>query len=352
MLGFDDEESFSMGSCGTGGGFIRDASGSVTDSSTKDGARLGLGLFIMAGIIVSYAPQFSKIMRMRSSKGISAEFLLIGCTGGAASLANIVLLQADTVSCCFTDWSPLVCLENTLGLTQVFVQVTCFGIFLVLSIAYFPRPRVATATAILPDPRQPSSTPPPLTFPTTSSATITAPAPVGPGAENSDDGIDDADDEATDSTRGGRAYIRALKIVNLIILVLLAVTLLTAVVLYTSHVGGDDEAGTRRRTQVAGVFGLLSAGSSLVLFTPQIIKTVQMKSAGALSVPTLVMQVPGNFLFAFSLSLSPGANITSWGPLVISGLLQFVLLALCLHYSKTVRPASGTSSGDREPLLH
>ncbi|KAJ3023596.1 UNVERIFIED_CONTAM: hypothetical protein HDU68_008535 [Siphonaria sp. JEL0065] len=67
---------------------------------TIDPARLGLGLFIICGLVVSYLPQFAKIIALKSSRGISPTFLLIGALGGAASLANIVLLQASLV--CFS----------------------------------------------------------------------------------------------------------------------------------------------------------------------------------------------------------------------------------------------------------
>ncbi len=51
---------------------------------------------------------------------------------------------------------------------------------------------------------------------------------------------------------------------------------------------------------------------------------------GALSLPTMMLQVPGSFVFAYSLYLVPGSHWSSWVTFLVSGLLQGVLLALCL----------------------
>ncbi|KAI8835856.1 hypothetical protein BJ741DRAFT_665134 [Chytriomyces cf. hyalinus JEL632] len=261
--------------------------------SSVNPARTGLGLFIICGIFVSYLPQFTKIVRLKSSRGISAEFLLIGCAGGGASLSNIVLLQS-------TVWTPFVCFENTLGLTQIFIQAGCFWIFVFLFIAYFPHHDcMDDESEIVED-------------------TTT---------QQQQQQLSDAVEITESTTPSGAAYIRALKMINLSILILLAFAFISAVTLYSLSQAW--------LVFVASVFGVLSALSSLVLFLPQIFETVKLKSAGALSIPTLVMQVPGNFLFALSISLAPGANFTSYAPLLISGVLQFVLLALCLHYNKT-----------------
>ncbi|KAI9344680.1 hypothetical protein BDR26DRAFT_1005949 [Obelidium mucronatum] len=256
---------------------------------TVDPGRLGLGLFIICGLVISYLPQFSKIISLKSSRGISPTFLLIGAVGGAAGLANIVLLQASLVKCCFTDWSPLMCFENTLGLTQVTVQVLCFWVFLFLFILYFPR------------------------------------HPIDPA--NIEDAVESppVEDETNTQETTQTAYIQALKLVNVIILTVLSFALITAVTLYLPP-GWS--------VFVATVFGIFSGLSSFVLYLPQIVETVKIKAVGAVSIPTLMMMIPGNFLFALSLFLAPGANVTSYAPMIITGLLQIVLLALCLHYSK------------------
>ncbi|KAJ3220826.1 hypothetical protein HDU81_011165 [Chytriomyces hyalinus] len=274
--------------------------------SAVNPARMGLGLFVICGIFVSYLPQFAKIVRLKSSRGISAEFLLIGCAGGGASLSNIVLLQSAV-------WTPFVCFENTLGLTQIFIQAACFWVFVFLFIAYFPHHECSDdESEIIEDPNTQQQ-------------------------QRQSVGV-----EITESTTpSGAAYIRALKMINLSILIILAFAFISAVTLYSLSPAWV--------VFIASGFGVLSAVSSLVLFVPQIFETVKLKSAGALSIPTLMMQVPGNFLFALSISLAPGANFTSYAPLLISGMLQFVLLALCLHYSKATVVQSGEE--EREALL-
>ncbi|KAJ3074823.1 hypothetical protein HDU98_010092 [Podochytrium sp. JEL0797] len=337
------------------------------DTLSVDGWRISLGLFIVCGIVFSYLPQFAKITALKSSRGISPGFLVVGSIGGAASLANISLLQASLVKCCFTDVTnptPRACLVTPLTTPRIRISGLpscasktpsaspksaskfpasgscksplldiCFDFLrspaatvtdqnkkqtqlsLFLFITYFPRPDLISA-------ENPSNNP-------------TSPVSVIPI-------LDEGDTEEPYSSHAAdtAAYIRALQAVNIIILTIIAFALITAVTLYLPE----------WIVFVAGVFGVLSGLSSVFLFLPQIVQTVQIKSAGAVSITTLCMQVPGNFLFAFSIFLSPGANATSYVPLVITGLLQFVLLSLCLHYHRVSVAASAQE--EREGLLN
>ena len=44
----------------------------------------------------------------------------------------------------------------------------------------------------------------------------------------------------------------------------------------------------------------------------------------------MCIQSPGSFLFAYSLAVRPGTNWSSWVTYLCTGVLQFVLLAMCI----------------------
>ncbi|PJF17178.1 hypothetical protein PSACC_02978 [Paramicrosporidium saccamoebae] len=58
--------------------------------------------------------------------------------------------------------------------------------------------------------------------------------------------------------------------------------------------------------------------------------------AGALSIPAMMMQTPGSFLFCYTIAMSPGTNFTSWVTYFVGGCLQGILLVLCLYYQQTM----------------
>ena len=63
-------------------------------------------------------------------------------------------------------------------------------------------------------------------------------------------------------------------------------------------------------------------------YVPQVLHTIVRRDFGSLSLPALLMQSPGSFLFAYSLSLQDGTNWTSWISFLVCGSLQAVLILL------------------------
>ena len=81
---------------------------------------------------------------------------------------------------------------------------------------------------------------------------------------------------------------------------------------------------------IAGIFGIFASMCAVVQFLPQLILTYQIQIVGALSIPTMLMQCPGSFMMVISLSLQPGANWTSWMMYFIGGIMQGMLLMMCI----------------------
>jgi hypothetical protein len=64
------------------------------------GLNFVVSLLLAIGIVVSYLPQHVRIVRRRSSEGISPWFLLLGVSSGTCALCNILLLSGPMFGCC------------------------------------------------------------------------------------------------------------------------------------------------------------------------------------------------------------------------------------------------------------
>ncbi|CBQ67411.1 conserved hypothetical protein [Sporisorium reilianum SRZ2] len=73
---------------------------------------------------------------------------------------------------------------------------------------------------------------------------------------------------------------------------------------------------------------ILAAGQYL----PQIVHTARSKLVGSLSIPMMCLQVPGSAVFVYSLALQPGTDWSSLAAYVLTGVLQLVLLVLCVAW--------------------
>ena len=73
-------------------------------------------------------------------------------------------------------------------------------------------------------------------------------------------------------------------------------------------------------------------------YLPQIYTTFGFKAVGSLSIPTMLIQAPGSFVWAASLATRLGwAGWSAWGILVVSGFLQGALLIMSLCYEIAAR---------------
>ncbi|KAJ1971840.1 hypothetical protein H4R34_005611 [Dimargaris verticillata] len=82
----------------------------------------------------------------------------------------------------------------------------------------------------------------------------------------------------------------------------------------------------------ANTLGIFSMVLACFQFFPQIWKTWRRRAVGALSIPMMLIQTPGGFLFAYSIFIRPGVNWTSWITYLMSATLQGVLLAICIAW--------------------
>lgn len=83
----------------------------------------------------------------------------------------------------------------------------------------------------------------------------------------------------------------------------------------------------------ANFLGSVSGALAAVQYLPQIYYTWRLGDVKSLSVVTMLIQVPGAFLFAFSLWLRVGwEGWSTWLVYIVTGLLQAMLLVLAINY--------------------
>jgi len=83
----------------------------------------------------------------------------------------------------------------------------------------------------------------------------------------------------------------------------------------------------------ANLLGSVSGLLAMVQYVPQIWYTYRLGDVKSLSVVTMLIQVPGAFLFAFSLWQRVGwEGWSTWLVYIITAVLQGVLLGMAIHY--------------------
>ncbi|KAK0939543.1 hypothetical protein LTR29_008913 [Friedmanniomyces endolithicus] len=254
----------------------------------------GLAAVLLVGILVSYLPQHLKILSRRSSEGLSPWWVLLGALSSIAALGNILTLPASRqdIGCC-QELGRGECAAALLGVGQIGCQWTCFMFIVMLFLIFFPS---TTTTAD-------------LSF---SVSSLTSSSP--PKRRD------------------------AIIVASITVLALLFVGI-TSVALVAS-----DPHHTQAWANFLGtVAGLLAT----IQYVPQIWYTYRLGDVKSLSVITMLIQVPGAFLFAFSLWQRVGWDgWSTWAVYVVTGILQGNLLGLAIFYYIRHRRMGKSSAGE------
>ena len=112
------------------------------------------------------------------------------------------------------------------------------------------------------------------------------------------------------------------------------ITLLTAIfVVFLTSLAVVFTSSTNIAQVWANILGTTAGILSMIQWVPQIYETWKRGSIGSLSILTMIIQVPGAFMFAFSLWLRVGwEGWSTWLVFVITGCLQGSLLGLAIYY--------------------
>jgi uncharacterized protein with PQ loop repeat len=254
-----------------------------------------VSIVIVVGMLISYLPQHFRIIKRRTSEGISPYFVLLGTTSGTSAFANILLLpkSRQDVACC-SELETFHCVAGLLGIAQLGVQWICFAFIFVLFLVFFR--------------------------------------------------YHSADD--VESEEGDEAHPRwqtALLVASLTLLHGLAVIVITGVL---------STVAKEHLPTWANVLGVMAALLAAVQYIPQIWTTYHLKHVGSLSIPMMCIQTPGGFVFAASLFARLGwAGWSSWGIFVMTATMQGALLYLAIYYEIRANANGADVSKSPSPLL-
>jgi len=103
----------------------------------------------------------------------------------------------------------------------------------------------------------------------------------------------------------------------------------------------------------ANLLGSIAGALATIQYVPQIWYTYRLGDVKSLSVITMLIQVPGAFLFAFSLWQRVGwEGWSTWLVYIITGVLQGVLLGLAIHYYMVRTRAEKEMEESRDASIH
>ncbi|RDW69602.1 PQ loop repeat protein [Coleophoma cylindrospora] len=239
---------------------------------------LALSIFILLGILISYLPQHYRIIARGTSEGISPYFILLGTTSGTCGFANILVLPASRadVACCKTV-STFECAAGLLGIAQVGVQWTCFTVILLLFLVFFPR-----------GPDLPQNT----------------------GAKQ--------------HTWRTAVTVAIICLVHGLLVIWVSIALMITRPTYL---------GTW-----ANVLGIMATVLAAIQYLPQIWTTWSLGHVGSLSIPMMLIQTPGSFVWAGSLAARLGVEgWSTWGVYLVTGCLQGCLLGMGIVFEVKAR---------------
>ncbi|OMJ30120.1 hypothetical protein AYI69_g341 [Smittium culicis] len=288
---------------------------------------ISVSVFMIIGTYLSYTPQIYKIYNLRSSEGISPYFILLGSLGAVSNIFNYLILHFWIIECC----------------QKIVIRFTHPSILFPPHHYPFSPPYYKTLFLKLKSffnlYLEPSILRNQTTWNDTSFRPV-YPIPHSLESENSSPN----NQPSSPSYLYTETYQETLKVAHSILLYITFLTLATFT--FSSTVGISADV-TKRFAQLLGIFSLMV---TMTQFLPQIFKTFRMKRVGSFSIPMMLIQTPGGFLFSYILAKQPDSNWTSWISTLFAACFQGILLMLCLYFqyvAKTIisSPGSGSGSG-------
>ncbi|KAF3923654.1 hypothetical protein ABW21_db0207534 [Orbilia brochopaga] len=232
--------------------------------------------------IVSYIPQYTRMITRQSAEGLSTLYILLGACSGVCAVGNILSLPASQVDIgCCRENNTFPCIAGLLGMVQVINGVALFWIVMFLYVYYAREEAEAERMG-----RRPSL------------------------------------------SSQMRTYRRARKGYAVLCMVFawsLMIMLVSAVILHRFPWYAQNW---------ADLLGVLVAVLACIQWLPQILTTWKLGHLGSLSVAMLVIALPSTWIFAFSLIGRVGmAGWSVWIVYVLVGSMQVVLVGTAILYA-------------------
>ena len=99
----------------------------------------------------------------------------------------------------------------------------------------------------------------------------------------------------------------------------------------------------------ANILGITATILAAIQYLPQIWMTYHLGHVGSLSIPMMLIQTPGSFVWSGSLWARLGlAGWSTWGVFLVTGCLQGCLLVMGIYFEVLAR--QGGQDDEREPV--
>lgn len=251
-----------------------------------------ISLSLCIGIFVSYVPQHIRIMRRKTSEGISPWFLLLGITSGFCAFFNILLISKRIYQCCEVITAGK-CFAASLGILQITVQALAATLILVFALIF-----------------------------------------------------------TRHQTLEPKEEYYKLQYVGKICLSFFVITGAFSLYVYKKY-------NSEQVDLLANSLGILGAILAGIQYFPQIYTTAHLQHVGSLSIPMMLLQTPGGFIWSASLAAREDTKWSSWLPYLTAASLQGILLIMAVYFemrnrkfAKETRKLLDRSEPDSEtPLL-
>ena len=83
----------------------------------------------MIWLLISYIPQWGRIIVRQSAEGLSTLYILLGSLSGVCAIGNIMMLPSSQVDMgCCRENTRFACVSGLLGILQVASGIVCFWV--------------------------------------------------------------------------------------------------------------------------------------------------------------------------------------------------------------------------------
>jgi len=244
---------------------------------------------LMVWLLISYIPQWARIIARKSAEGLSTFYILLGSLSGLCAVGNILVLPSSQVDMgCCRENSRFACLSGLLGILQVVSGIACFWIVLFLYI-YFSEEEASAEIHH----RRNSIGGPERTF-----------------------------------RRARRAWI----VLIIVCAFAFAVLLVSAIILHRFPWAAQNW---------ADILGVAVALLACVQWVPQVWTTWHLGHLGSLSLASVALSAPYTWIFGINMILRVGVKGWSvWIVYVLVGTMQLVLIitAIVFHIQGRTEP--------------
>ncbi|KAG9568826.1 hypothetical protein KCU71_g1740, partial [Aureobasidium melanogenum] len=279
-----------------------DIMSSVTQDKCKKLSEPSTGQFaiscaLLGWLLVSYIPQFARIIGRKSAEGLSTLYILLGSLSGTCAVANIMVLPSSQtdIACC-RHYTTFGCISRLLGIFQVVSGVSLFWCIMFLYV-YFSEEE---ADAELHGRRRSLSSP----------------------------------------DRTFRRARRAIRLLIIVVAFAFAIMLISAVILNRFPWYSQEW---------ANVLGICVACFACVQWVPQVWTTIHLGHLGSLSLASICMGAPYTWIFGINMIVRLGlAGWSVWIVYVLVGVMQLTLIVTAIIYmirdNRKARRADATSA--------